>query len=95
VAPAATPAAAQATSPNAAGQAEVVKKPQTGSVALAVTPWAQVRVDGVLKGISPPMKQLTLPAGPHTFEFHNPASPPVKQQVEVRANRNTVVRQEF
>jgi hypothetical protein len=65
-----------------------------GTLVLAVKPWAEVRVDGVLKGVSPPLKQLTLPSGPHTIEFHNPASAPVTRQVEVSANRSTTIRQQ-
>jgi hypothetical protein len=62
---------------------------------LAVKPWAEVRIDGATRGLSPPLKQLTLPAGRHTIELRNPASAPVKQQIEVRADRQTTVSQQF
>jgi hypothetical protein len=64
-------------------------------VVFAVKPWAEVRVDGVVRGHSPPLKQLTLPAGRHTIELRNPAAAPVKQQIEVRANQPTTVSQQF
>jgi hypothetical protein len=64
-------------------------------VLLAVKPWAEVWVDGVRRGVSPPMKQLTLPVGRHTIELRNPASAPVAQQVEVRANQKSVVSRQF
>jgi serine/threonine protein kinase len=67
----------------------------TGILVLDIKPWAEVRVDGVRKGISPPVKQLTLPAGRHTIELRNGASAPVTKQLEVRADRKTVVRQQF
>ena len=67
----------------------------TGTVVLAVKPWAEVRVDGVVKGVSPPLKQLTLPAGQYTIEFRNPASAPVKKQIDVRANSSTTIQQQF
>jgi hypothetical protein len=41
------------------------------------------------------MKQLTLPAGQHTIELRNPASAPVRRQIEVRANQRTVINQQF
>ena len=88
----AKPAAPSATA------AEVQARPAataTGTVLLAIKPWAEVRVDGVARGHSPPLKQLTLPAGRHTIELRNPASPPVKQQIEVRANQQTTVSQQF
>ncbi len=66
-----------------------------GTVVLAIKPWAEVRVDGVLKGVSPPLKHLTLPAGPHIIELRNPASPPVKRHIEVKPNATASIHQQF
>ena len=97
-APANAPAKAAAAAGTEARPAEPAARPAataTGTVVLAVKPWADVRVNGVSRGHSPPMKQLTLPAGRHTIELHNPASAPVRQQIEVRANQQIVVSQQF
>ena len=95
-APAPAPNAAPRGPAKAATQAEArPAATATGTVVLAVKPWAEVRVNGVARGISPPMKQLTLPTGRHTIELRNPAAAPVKQQIEVRANQNTLVSQQF
>jgi hypothetical protein len=67
----------------------------TGTVVLDVKPWAEIRVDGVARGHSPPLKQLTLPAGRHTIELRNPAAEPIRQQIEVRANQRAVVKHQF
>ena len=97
VAPAsASPRKAPAKAPTeSTSEAKPAATAATGTLLLAVKPWAEVRVDGVLKGISPPIKQLTLPAGRHTIEFRNPASPPVTKQVEVHGNQKTTVSQHF
>ncbi len=43
----------------------------TGSVAIAVSPWGEVYVDGQAKGVAPPLTRLTLPVGKHKVEIRN------------------------
>jgi len=50
---------------------EPVAPPANGSLAIAVSPWGEVLVDGSSRGISPPLSTLTLPAGRHTIEIRN------------------------
>jgi hypothetical protein len=38
---------------------------------LVVKPWGTVYVDGVERGVSPPLKHLTLPPGRHTVRVVN------------------------
>jgi serine/threonine protein kinase len=47
----------------------------TGVFKLAVQPWANVYVDGTLKGVSPPLKRLMLPEGKHQIRLVNPSFP--------------------
>jgi serine/threonine protein kinase len=54
-----------------------------GSLKLDVKPWGAVSVDGVSRGISPPLKELSLPVGSHTIEVTNPPSLPAKRTIEV------------
>jgi hypothetical protein len=42
---------------------------------LSIRPWATVLVDGSMKGVSPPMKRLLLPAGKHQIRLVNPSFP--------------------
>ncbi|MGE0801414.1 MAG: protein kinase [Lautropia sp.] len=60
-------------------------------VLLAVKPWAEVRVDGVVRGVTPPVRQLTLPAGKHVIELRNPSAPPVRKTITVKAGERVVV----
>jgi serine/threonine protein kinase len=54
-----------------------------GAIKLDIKPWGTVTVDGVSRGISPPLKQLTLPVGTHMIEVTNPPAAPVIQTVEI------------
>ncbi len=77
-----TPARASAT----AGQ---------GVVAFAVAPWGSVFVDGDSRGTTPPLAQLTLPAGRHTIEIRNGGQAPYVAQVDVTPERPQQIRHRF
>jgi serine/threonine-protein kinase len=89
VAPAAAPAAAlpsPAASDAAAGEA--AKKDAAGGegkLALAVTPWGEVFINGENKGISPPLNELTLPAGEYEVVIKNGDLKPFEQKIVVKA----------
>ncbi|MES2049556.1 MAG: serine/threonine-protein kinase [Pseudomonadota bacterium] len=42
-----------------------------GAVQIAVSPWGEVYVDGLSKGIAPPLTKLNLPLGKHKIEIKN------------------------
>jgi class 3 adenylate cyclase len=56
-----------------------------GVIQLAILPWGEVFVDGKSRGVSPPLRSVTVPAGPHTVEVRNTSFPTHTQRVEVRA----------
>ncbi|CAN5223295.1 hypothetical protein BH10PSE17_BH10PSE17_28400 [soil metagenome] len=66
-----------------------------GTVSIAVSPWGELFVDGVPRGLSPPVSSLTLPAGKHTIEIRNGDSEPYKGTIEVSADETTRVRHRF
>ena len=45
--------------------------PASATYKLIIKPWGTVYVDGVKRGISPPLKTLTL-SGEHTIRIDNP-----------------------
>lgn len=51
---------------------------------LTIKPWATIMVDGGAKGISPPLKKLTLPDGRHRIRLINPNFP--DHEIEIVAN---------
>jgi len=78
--PLSTPESAAASSP----QMPAVAPPETAAaatvnaagavVALQIQPWGVVYVDGVRRGISPPIKHLALGPGRHAVRVSNPAA---------------------
>jgi non-specific serine/threonine protein kinase len=67
----------------------------TGVVRLAVKPWAMVRIDGVEKAVTPPLKSLTLPVGKHVIELVNSGFPPHAVEVQVEKDKRITLSYEF
>ncbi|MFL6709666.1 MAG: hypothetical protein ACJ8HI_15815, partial [Massilia sp.] len=71
-APLPAPAPEPAAAATSAGTAPAVAAgPATATYKLIIKPWGTVYVDGVKRGISPPLKSLTL-TGEHTIRIDNP-----------------------
>jgi serine/threonine-protein kinase len=66
-----------------------------GTVQIAVAPWGEVLVDGQVQGVSPPLTQVTLPAGQHTVEIRNGSSPPFVARVEVKPGEKVQLQHRF
>ena len=67
----------------------------TGIVALTITPWGEIHVDGKRLGDVPPMHELRLSAGRHRIEIRHPDYPPYVQTVEVRPGDRIAIRHWF
>jgi hypothetical protein len=67
--PALAPAAPRAPSSSAAASAAA---PGSATYRLQIQPWGVVYVDGIDRGVSPPIKRLVLPPGRHTVRIANP-----------------------
>jgi serine/threonine protein kinase len=65
-----------------------------GTVAIAVTPWGEVYVDGKSKGVAPPLSKLTLPAGTHRIEIRN-GEDKYTTKIRVTAGNETKVGHQF
>lgn len=66
-----------------------------GTLRLAIEPWGEIYVDGVRRGVSPPLKQLSLPAGNHRVEIRNPGAAHVSRNVEVDAGKQVIFTHRF
>lgn len=66
-----------------------------GLVVFAVAPWGEVFVNGTREGITPPLAQLTLPAGRHTIELRNGQRPPYVAQVDIVPGRPSRISYQF
>lgn len=54
-----------------------------GTLRLVTRPWADVYVDGELRGRTPKLHEFTLPPGRHAIQLRNPQTQVVEFQVEV------------
>jgi eukaryotic-like serine/threonine-protein kinase len=84
--PAAAPPAAPVAAPVPTG---------TGTVELDIAPWGEVFVDGKPIGVSPPLLQLTLPAGRHGVEIRYGDKAAVTAQVDVDPAKPLQIRHRF
>lgn len=89
------PAATASTDALAAAAAEAPPKPAAATVTLNIRPWGEVLVDGKPRGVSPPLRQLTLPAGRHTITVRNPAAADYQLSLDLSDGRSTSVSHNF
>ncbi|MBJ2159947.1 serine/threonine-protein kinase [Variovorax sp. IB41] len=70
--------------------------PGMGRVQFNIRPWGQVLVDGADRGVSPPLKSLSLRPGIYNIEVRNGDLEPYRQRVTVQDSRSApVVAHEF
>lgn len=67
----------------------------SGTLSIAVSPWAQVEVNGSPAGTAPPLNRLNLSAGRHTVTLRNDAYPPYTTTVNVTAGETITIRHRF
>jgi eukaryotic-like serine/threonine-protein kinase len=83
--PSPTPAPVPTVRPPAAAAA-----PGQGTVRIRVLPWADVEVDGELRGTTP-LRPLALSAGSHILRFRHPDFRPLIKRITVRADETLSV----
>jgi serine/threonine-protein kinase len=66
-----------------------------GAVLLSISPWGEVEVNGRAAGTTPPLSQLSLPAGRHTITVRNVDFPAYTTTVVVQADKPALVRHRF
>jgi hypothetical protein len=92
-------AAAPAAAPSKKAPAIEAKPPppvvETVAYKLAIKPWGTVYVDGRERGVSPPMKRLTLPAGKHKIRIVNPGFPDYSINLESGKNKSAAIEHDF
>jgi hypothetical protein len=65
------------------------------AVLLAIMPWGEVYVDGKNKGVSPPLKNLSLTPGPHRIEVRNADFPVYTTTIDGKAGARITVQHKF
>ena len=91
-----TVVAGGATPPGAPSVTAPAAPPGMGRVVLNIRPWGQVFVDGAERGVSPPLKSLSLRPGIYNIEVRNGDLDVYRQRVTVQDSKSApVVSHEF
>jgi hypothetical protein len=80
---------------DAAAAAPGDKPVDTANYRLAIKPWATVYVDGVEKGVSPPLKKLVLTTGKHKIRIVNPNFPDYVMDVNLSNGKSGTIEYDF
>jgi hypothetical protein len=104
----ATPGAAQAKPKSATATAKispaddaeetpaaVAKIAAPATVSFAISPWGEVYVDGRMRGISPPLRNVELTPGRHRIEIKNAKFPPHVVIVDAKSGGRIRIRHKF
>jgi hypothetical protein len=62
---------------------------------LDIKPSGEIFVDGELKGTTPPLADISLPAGPHTVEVRSGRFPPLRLEVELHPGEELQLKHVF
>jgi non-specific serine/threonine protein kinase len=88
-------ATAAATRPPARPAPTPAPASETGTLRLSVAPWGEVWVNGEKRGISPPLRELRLPAGTYQIELRNPGLPSHSRAVQLQDGESIAVEHRF
>ena len=94
----AAPAPAAEAAPQTAGPAAVTADEAIingTTYKLLIKPWGTVYVDGVDRGVSPPVKRLTLAPGQHTIRIVNPNFPDHVVTVDAGVRESATIQYDF
>ena len=75
--------------------ATVVPEPLPGALTFDIKPEGEVYLDGVLKGKSPPLKKVQLPAGNHVIEIRSGKFKPMVTELAVGPGEEFAVEHNF
>lgn len=56
----------------------------SGTVLFQIEPWGEILIDNKPTGVSPPLREMQLPAGKHQVEVRHGADPPLIRQIDVQ-----------
>ena len=65
------------------------------TVRFAISPWGEVHIDGRMRGISPPLRNVDLTPGRHRIEIRNADFPPFVETVDAKSGSRIRIRHKF
>lgn len=88
-------AVAAPATPETALAAPLAPPPADGRIRLAIAPWGEIRVDGRMVGVSPPLNELRLPPGKHSIEIRNGDFAPYRRNVDLAPDASLRIKHKF
>ena len=73
----------------------VASAPTPATVSFAIAPWGEVHINGKMRGISPPLRNVDLPPGRHRIEIRNAGFPPHIEIVDAKSGGRIRIRHKF
>ncbi len=64
-------------------------------IKLQVRPRGDIYVDGALKGRTPPLLEIEIPAGPHLIQIRNPGFPMLETTIDLKPGEKTTLAHTF
>ncbi|MDO9371304.1 MAG: adenylate/guanylate cyclase domain-containing protein [Gammaproteobacteria bacterium] len=86
---------AGAEKPKSADETAATASATAAYIAIAVSPWGEIYLDGRKKGVAPPLKKLQVVPGKHIIEIRNTDFPSYTETVEVKAQDTVKVKHRF
>ena len=69
--------------------------PRTGKIQFSIKPWGQIVVDGKTRGVSPPIKELSITEGHHRIEIRNSTFPGYSSEISIKAGSRVSIAHTF
>ena len=69
--------------------------PRIGKVRLSIRPWGEVLVDGKSRGVSPPLKEISIPEGRHRIQIRNGDFPAYDSELDIKAGSKDEIAYSF
>ena len=88
-------AASELAAENTPAVVEKPATPDTSNYRLVVKPWGTVYVDGKERGVTPPLKKLTLASGKHKIRIVNPSFPDYIKEVNLARGKSGTIEHDF
>jgi hypothetical protein len=89
------PAVTAANQPDKPEPAKPVVSTESIVVGFAILPWGEVYINGKMRGVSPPMRELALKPGRYKVEIRNADFPPHVEVIEVKPGSRIRIKYQF
>lgn len=73
----------------------VASAPTPATLSLAISPWGEVHINGRLRGVSPPLRNVELAPGRYRIEIRNANFPPYVESVDAKAGGKLRITHKF